>query len=300
MSTEEVLKNQRRTVERNPLTGLLSGAPRKGTRIEVRVIPGAAGPIPIRIYGPAGSSAPALSGRPLIVYFHGGGFVFGGPAMGDWICSIVAQDLPAVVVSVGYRLAPTHRFPAAVEDCYDALSWLAGNAKELGADPGRIGVLGESAGANLAAVVCLLARDRGGPTLGHQALAYPFTDARTTAASWKRNANAVILTTAQMRTYRDLYLGPDGDPTDWRISPVLAADHSNLPPALIQTAGHDPLHDDGELYASALSHAGVPATLTDYPAMPHGFLNFPHFCRDATPAMAQIVQEQRRALAVAP
>jgi acetyl esterase len=301
MSTERVLKIQRRTVEPNRLANLLLGAPRKGTRTEVRSIPGSAGPIPIRVYGPSDSAAPlaAASGLPLIVYFHGGGFVTGGPAMGDWICSIVAQDLPAVVVSVGYRLAPTHRFPAAVDDCYDALTWLAGNATELGADPGRIGVLGESAGGNLAAVVCLLARDRGGPVIGHQALVYPLTDARLTTESWQRNPNAFILTAAAMRTHLDFCLGADGDPADWRISPLLAADHSSLPPALIQIAGHDPLYDDGELYASALLHAGVPVTLTDYPSMPHGFLNFPYFCRDATPAMAQIVQEQRRALATA-
>jgi acetyl esterase len=216
--------------------------------------------------------------------------------MGDWICSIIAQDLSAVVVSVGYRLAPTHRFPAAVEDCYDALTWLAGNAMELGADPGLVGVLGESAGANLAAVVCLLACERGGPAIGHQALVYPLTDARMAAASFQRNANAAVLTTAEAQTYNDFYLGPDGDPTDWRVSPLLAADHSGLPPALIQIAGHDPLHDDGVLYAAALRDAGVTVTLTDYPSMPHGFLNFPYFCRDAKRAMAQIVQDQRRVL----
>jgi acetyl esterase len=244
--------------------------------------------IPIRIYTPKRSGA----GRPLVVYFHGGGFVFGDLRGGDWMCGTVANDLDAVVVSVQYRLAPMHPFPAGLDDCYAALLWAVEHAVERGANADRLGVMGESAGGNLAAVVALMARDRKGPIIRHQALLYPATGADD-SASRRRNADAYILTGADMAKFSELY-GGHGD--DWRVSPLKADSLAGLPPALIEVAEHDPLHDDGVLYAEALRAAGVDVTLINYPAMPHGFLNFPRFARDAKPAMAAVVAAQRLAL----
>lgn len=244
--------------------------------------------IPVRVYRPERAGGP----WPLVLYFHGGGFVFGDLRGGDWIAGTVAKQLGAVVVSVDYRLAPAHPFPAAVDDCVAGLAWASENAADLGADPARIGVMGESAGGNLAAVVALTARDAGGPPLRHQALLYPVTGARG-SASRRQNADAVILTTADMARFDELYAG---DPADWRVSPLAAPSLAGLPPAIVVVAGHDPLHDDGVLYAEALSGAGVPARLAAFPAMPHGFLNLPRFARDAVPAMREVVFDQRRAL----
>jgi acetyl esterase len=244
--------------------------------------------IPLRIYTPLRAG----SARPLIVYFHGGGFVFGDLRGGDWMCGTVADGLDAVVVSVDYRLAPKHPFPAGIDDCYTALGWVAGHASELGADPGRLGVMGESAGGNLAAVVALMARNSGGPAIRHQALLYPVTGAYD-SESRRANADAFILTAADMARFDALYAG---DRNDWRVSPLRAESLRGLPPALIIVAGHDPLHDDGVQYAEALRAADVPARLIDYPAMPHGFLNFPRFARDAKPAIAAVIESQRSAL----
>ena len=256
-----------------------------------------AGETPIRVYrrGGATTSATVSVGRPrpLIVYFHGGGFVYGDLRGGDWICGTVAQQLDAVVVSVGYRLAPKHPFPAGVDDCFAATIWAVANAGELGADPARVGVMGESAGGNLAAVVALIARNDGGPAIHHQALLYPVTGASDTE-SRRTNRDALILTGADMKRFDELYAG---DRSDWRVSPLLATSFAGLPPAIIEGAGHDPLHDDGALYAEALLRAGVRVELKDYPAMPHGFLNFPRFARDARPAIAAVVASQRAALA---
>jgi acetyl esterase len=223
-----------------------------------------------------------------VVYFHGGGFVFGDLRGGDWICGTVARDVGAIVVSVDYRLAPKHPFPAGVDDCFAALVWAAAHTDELGADAGRIGLMGESAGGNLAAVVALMARDADGPVVRHQSLLYPVTGAYG-SESRRANADAFILTAADMSKFDELYAG---DRNDWRVSPLAAPSLAGLPPALIVVAGHDPLHDDGVQYADALRAAGIDAQLIDYPAMPHGFLNFPRFARDAKPAMAAVVAAQ--------
>jgi acetyl esterase len=253
--------------------------------------------IPIRIYRPStssGSGAGSGSGRPkpLILYFHGGGFAFGDLRGGDWICGTVAKELDAIVVSTQYRLAPKHPFPAGPDDCYAVTVWAAANATELGADPTRVGVMGESAGGNLAAVVALMARDRKGPAIHHQALLYPATGAGDTE-SRRANAEAFILTAADMKRFGELY---GGDESDWRVSPIMATTLKGLPAAIVIVAGHDPLHDDGTLYADALRAAGVDVELIDYPAMPHGFLNFPRFARDARPAITAVIDSQRAAL----
>jgi acetyl esterase len=295
LTDQQVMALQRRTVPSNAATNYLFGGVAAGVRVSERVFPGPASGIPVRVYRPAGLDSCA---GPLVVQFHGGGFVFGGIQMGAWACSQVALRVGAVVVSVDYRLAPVHRFPAAVEDCYAAVAWAAANAAELGAE-GPVGVMGESAGGNLAAVACLLARDRGGPRIAHQALLYPATDMTgdgMASASARANPHAPFLSAAEMTAYRRLYLGADGDPASPLASPLRAASHEGLPPALIQVAEHDPLRDDGAAYAAALRAAGVPVRLTEYVGMPHGFLNFPGLCRGAAQALAELVAEQRAAL----
>ena len=232
------------------------------------------------------------------MHFHGGGFVVGDLRLADWVSSSVAVTVGAVVVSVDYRLAPGHRFPAAVDDCYAALVWAAQHAADLGAGgPGeaapRIGVMGESAGGNLSAVMCLLARDRGGPPVSHQALLYPPTDLTRMPPN---AAKSLIISEPEMLAFRRLYLG-DADPADPSVSPLLAEDHSGLPPALIQVAEHDPLRGDGVRYAAALRSAGVPVRFTEYVGMPHGYLNFPGICRSAPQALAELCAEQKAALA---
>jgi acetyl esterase len=266
------------------IASILQGKKPRGVVIEDRDVDG----IPIRIYRVGGAS----KALPLIVYFHGGGFVYGDLRGGDWICGTIAKDLGAVVISVDYRLAPKHPFPAGVDDCYAVLVWAAENAASLVADADKLGVMGESAGGNLAAVVALMARDRKGPVIRHQALLYPVTGAGDTE-SRRANADAFILTLADMQKFGELYAGDD---SDWRVSPLRAKSLKGLPPTLIEVAGHDPLHDDGVLYAEALKKAGVEVVLIDFPSMPHGFLNFPRFARDAKPGIAVVVASQRAAL----
>jgi acetyl esterase/lipase len=292
MSEAQVIALQARRVPDNVVTRWLFGAVPPGVGATNQAVPGPAGEIPVRVYRPPGSGAGAS--RPLILYFHGGGFVLGNLDLGGWISGSVAARVGAVVVSVDYRLAPTHRFPAAVEDCYAALEWAAEHAAELGAT-GPIGVMGESAGGNLATVACLVARERGGPSVSHQALMYPAVD-----MTGKDNAAAgpstPFLSAAEMSAYDRLYLGPDSDGSHPWASPLLAADHAGLPPALIQVGEHDPLRDSGKRYAAALRAAGVPVRLTEYVGMPHGFLNFPGLSAAAHQALAEVCAEQEAAL----
>jgi acetyl esterase len=244
--------------------------------------------VPVRVYTPPGSGAD----RPVVVYYHGGGFVFGDLRGGDWICGTVAARLDAIVVSVGYRLAPKHPFPAAVDDSSAALLWVADHAHELGVDAARIGVMGDSAGGTLAAVAALTARDSGRPAIRHQALLYPSVGAGGTA-SRQVNADASILTAADMQKFGELYAG---DPEDWRLSCCGRRRSWACHPPSSSWPGTIRLHDDGVLYAEALRAAGVPAELVDYPAMPHGFLSFPRFARDAKGALMRVVASQRVAL----
>ncbi len=298
MSLEEIEASQTAAPATNPLaqrfTTLLLGSARDGVAITEQTIDGPGGDLRLRMYTPEQT---ADLPRPIVLYFHGGGWVLGSLDASDWLCSTVAADLDAVVVSVDYRLAPRHKFPAGLEDCYAATVWCSQQGASLGADPERIGVMGDSAGGNLAAVVCLVARERGGPVISHQALFYPVTDGSMSSASYRDNRDAIILTAADMAAFYGHYLGPDDDPLDWRVSPLHAPDLAGLPPAIIITAAHDPLHEEGVAYARKLEQAGVPVTLIDYPAMPHGFATFPRFSRDAKPAAAAVVASQRAALA---
>jgi acetyl esterase/lipase len=289
-SEAEVITLQGRHAPGNAVTNFIFGAVASGTEVTDQVIPGPGGDLPVRIYRPVAQAGPQP--RPLLLNIHGGGFVFGDLRLCDWLCSQVAVTVGAVVVSVDYRLAPRHRFPAAVEDSYAALVWAAEHAAGLGAG-GPAAVMGESAGGNLSAVLCLLARDRGGPELSHQVLLYPSTDM---TAEHPATASTPFLSGPEMRAYRQHYLA-GADPADPRASPLLASDHRGLPPALIQVAEHDPLRDDGIRYAAALRAAGVPVRLTEYVGMPHGYLNFPGLCRIAPQALAEICAEQTAALA---
>lgn len=292
MTPDQVASAQTRTLPHNRATELLFGGLAAGVETEDRTMPGPGGDVALRIYRPRGPG-PA---RPLVVNFHGGGWVLGSVEQNDHLCSTVAAGVGAVVVSVGYRLAPSHPFPAATEDCYAALVWAAENAGALGADASRIGVMGDSAGGNLAAVVALTTRDRGGPPLAHQALIYPVTDATRSGDSYRTNAHAPVLSAEDMATFCRYYLAADTDPRSPSVSPLFAPDHTGLAPALVQVAELDPLRDDGVRYAAALRVAGTPVRFTEYVGMPHGFVSFPTLCRSAPQALAEVCQEQRAAL----
>jgi acetyl esterase len=293
MDDARLREYQQQRIGHNPVTDLVFGAVAKGVRVTDGSAKAEVGPVPIRIYRPQDAGAERL---PLVVNFHGGGWTIGSLDSTDWLCSNVAVGTRAVVVSVEYRLAPDHRYPAAAEDCYAALVDVVGRAAALGADPERVAVMGDSAGGNLAAVVCLMARDRGGPRIAHQGLVYPAVDLTMSSPSIEENAHAPVLTKADCLAFRDHYLG-EQDKTQPYASPLFAPDHAGLPPALVQVAEHDPIRDDGRRYAAALREAGVPVRLTEYVGMPHGYAWFPRICKAAPQALAELVAEQRAALA---
>lgn len=230
-------------------------------------VPGPDGPIPVRIYTPAQSGE--LSA---LVYFHGGGFVLGSLEGCDPLCNFLADGAGCVVVSVDYRLAPEHKFPAAPQDCLAVTQWVAANARQLHCNPRQIGVGGESAGAALAAVVALAARERGGPHLAFQMLLYPVTDATMQAPSYQTIGEGYFLTRDMMAWFWNHYLDPKDDRTNPFISPLHAKSLQGLPPALVITAEFDPLRDEGEAYGEALRKAGVPAAIKRYPGVCHGFV----------------------------
>ena len=241
--------------------------------VEDRTIPGPDGEVPVRIYHPRDAPDGPLPG---IVYFHGGGWVICDLDSHDGSCRRLANEIHAVVVSVDYRLAPEHPWPAASEDSYAALCWVHEHADELGIDVTRLAVAGDSAGGNLAAVVALMARDRGGPPLAFQLLVYPVIDStpeRTRHASRTENATGYFLILDQMEWYRTMYVGDDATGVEPYVSPNVAESHADLPPACVVTAEMDLLRDEGEHYAELLEAAGVPVTLYRAPGMFHGFFN---------------------------
>jgi acetyl esterase len=243
-----------------------------------------AGEIPIRIYTPD-----APSPCPAMVYFHGGGWVVCDLNTHDVVCSAIARRAGAVVVSVDYRLAPEHKFPAAVVDSYAAIVWVAANAPRLGIDPKRISVGGDSAGGNLATVVCLKSRDENGPAIAFQALVYPVTDLSSfDTGSYREFAAGYQLTKTEMEWFRDCYLGRKEDAQNPHASPLLARDLRGLPPALIITAECDPLRDEGEAYAKRLEQAGVPVTCTRYAGMIHPFFSLSGAIPQAFDAIQQV------------
>jgi acetyl esterase len=237
---------------------------------EDRAVPGPNGPVRVRIYRPAGAEATL----PALVYFHGGGWVIGSIDTHDGTCRALCARTPCVVVSVDYRLAPEHRFPAAVDDAWAATVWVYERANELMVDQARVAVGGDSAGGNLAAVVALRARDHGLP-LVHQLLIYPVCDHDLETASYRENAAGYGLTKAAMSWFWDHYLGTDGDRSHPEASPLRAGDLRAVAPAFVLTVEHDPLRDEGEAYARRLEDAGVPVTLSRYPGVVHGFIRMP-------------------------
>jgi acetyl esterase/lipase len=292
MDDEQIRKAQQTVVGHNPVIDLMLGGIAAGVQITEATAAGETGPLKVRVYRPEGAQSGPL---PLVVHFHGGGWVLGSLDQGDWLCSNVARSVGAVVVSVDYRLAPAHRWPAAAEDSYRALVDIVSRAGEFGADGERLAVMGDSAGGNLSAVTALMARDRSGPRISLQVLLYPATDMTFESPSIKENADAPILSEAEMVAFREHYLG-DQDPRDPYASPLLAGDHSGLPPALVQVAEHDPIRDDGLRYAAVLEAAGVPVRTTTYVGMPHGYLSFPKLCRSAPQALGEVCAELHAAL----
>jgi acetyl esterase len=262
-------------------------------RVEDRDIPGPAGPIRVRLYWPNASG-----NVPAIAYYHGGGHVIGSLDTHDLIARNLCAGAAALVLSVDYRMGPEDRFPAAVEDSFAALEWLYRNASSLGADPGRLGVHGDSAGANLAAVVALMARDGGGPKLRLQSLVYPVADYTLSSASYATFAEGYgLLTRAAMVWFRKHYLRSPADAEDWRASPIKAASLAGVAPAIVVTAQCDVLHDDGERYMQALRRAGVAVEYREYKGMIHGFFGMVPIIDDAMVAQRAVAAAFSRAFA---
>jgi acetyl esterase len=250
---------------------------------------GTAGPIPLRLYRPSNGVLPAL------IYFHGGGWVLGDLDTHDVLCRQLAVQAGVIVIAVNYRLAPEHPFPAAVEDCYSATAWISSNAVALGVDSTRLAVGGDSAGGGLAAVMTLMAR-RGGPALTFQVLVYPVTDLRAESESYSKYADGYLLTRNMMRWYIAQYAQTPDDVRDWRASPLLTPSVDGVPPALVITAGLDPLRDEGEAYARRLEEAGVTVDYMCLGGMVHGFLTMGGKIDTANRAVSHIASALRQRL----
>jgi acetyl esterase len=251
--------------------------------VEDRELLTSAGPLWARVYRPVATDDPL----PIVGYFHGGGWVIMGIETHDNICRRLTNATGAVVVSIDYRLAPEHRFPAALDDCFAATQWLAEHGRDIGGDPTRLVVAGDSAGGNLAAAVALRARTEG-PELRGQVLVYPACDAAGETESIRANGDGYLLTATTMTWFWDCYLGPDGDPADPFASPIRAADLAGLPAALVITAEYDPLRDEGEAYAHRLDGFEVPVVLHRFTGVIHGFLGMETLVGEADTAMAEI------------
>ena len=276
---------------RNTLFMKLGGPPEDVAHVENLTIPGPAGAISIRAYTPQGSGP-----FPVLVYFHGGGWVICNLDTHDSVCRSLANGASCVVVSVDYRLAPEHKFPAAVDDAYAATQWVAGNAHRINGDHTRIAVGGDSAGGNLATVVCMMARDRGGPSLAYQLLVYPVTNLSSfDTDSYREHGEGYILTKEGMEWYRGHYIGREEELWDPHASPLLAQELGGLPPALVITAEFDVLTDEAEAYAERLKQAGVPVAYTCYSGMIHAFFSLAEVVDRARDAMDEATAALRSA-----
>jgi len=262
-------------------------------RVEAVAIPGPAGTIDARLYVPEATGEPA----PLLVYFHGGGWVIGDLDTHDDPCRFLASRSGVRILAVDYRLAPEHPFPAAAEDAFAAFKWATANAETLGADPERIGVGGDSAGANLAAATCLSARDTDSASPAMQLLIYPVTETAGTAPSRRTFGEGFLLTRGDMEWFEERYLPPTVDRDDPRVALLNATDLSGLPPAYIATAGFDPLRDEGEAFATRLREAGVQVALRRHPGLIHTFLNLTAICPTARAAVLEAAGALRLGLA---
>lgn len=275
---------RRQQEERAPL---LFGLVEDVATVREIVVPGPAGAIRTRLYAPAGPLP-----MPLLVYFHGGGWVVGSLDTHDGVCRSLARRTPCFVLSVDYRMAPEHRFPAAVEDAWAATIWAAAHAYEFSGDPRCLAVGGDSAGGNLAAVVALRARDREAPSLRLQLLVYPVLDYDFTTPSYERNAAGYALTREAMRWYWNHYLPEPGRRDDPEAAPLRARTLGGVAPALILTCEYDPLLDEGEAYARRLVEAGVPTIHRRYPGLIHGVIRMPRI----TPKAWDLINDSAAAL----
>jgi acetyl esterase len=249
-------------------------------------------PVPLRIYTPVAAGSAAL---PAIVYYHGGGFVIGDLDCYDALCRTLANESGCRVISVDYRLAPEHPFPAAVEDCFAALKWIEANASDLSIDPNRLAVGGDSAGGNLAAVMCLLAADAKEPEIAFQLLIYP--SIRLSRELLKRPfGSGYRLDDRAIQWFYRHYMPEGADPADVRLSPIAMRSASGLPPAYIVTAGYDPLREEGIEYGEKLKAAGVSVALVDYPTMIHGFFSMQGWIPLSTEALAAAAKAVKTAL----
>jgi acetyl esterase len=264
-------------------------------KVEDHRIPGPGLQIPVRIYTPMGPGP-----FPVLVWFHGGGWVVGDLDTADPTARHLTVGAGCVTVSVDYRLAPETKFPGAADDCYAATVWAAQNAARINGDPRRLAVGGDSAGGNLAAVVSLMARDRGTPPLVYQLLVYPVTARNFDTDSYRRNAEGYMLTRDAMQWYWDHYMRTADDAANPYAAPLAAQNLGNLPPALVITAEYDPLCDEGEAYAKRLQEAGVPTTCSRYDGMIHGFFGMPAVLDKGKQAVTDAVAALRNAFAARP
>ncbi|MSQ48267.1 MAG: alpha/beta hydrolase [Deltaproteobacteria bacterium] len=260
--------------------------------VEDRVVNAGGVKLPVRIYTPEGTGP-----LPILVFFHGGGWVVGNCESHDTPCRSLANGAGCIVVSVDYRLAPEHKFPAPAEDCYAATKWAALNAAGFGGDPRRIAVGGDSAGGNLAAAVAQMATDRGAPTLAFQLLIYPVTDHSYATSSYRTNAEGYLLTKDSMQWFWNHYLQNENDGQNPYASPIRGQRLTNLPPALVITAEFDPLRDEGEAYATKMKQAGVSVTYTNYKGMIHGFFSLADIMDQGKQAVKEACTHLRAAFA---
>lgn len=272
--------------------GMVSGAPAEMQQVRNLQIPGAAGTLPLRIYTPTAST----TALPIILYFHGGGWVLGDLDSHDNLCRTLAASTDAIVVAVDYRLAPESIFPAALDDANTALRWVVANAASFNGDSTRIAVAGDSAGGNLAAALSLLTRDQQGPPIAAQVLIYPAVDlSNLDRPSTVQFATGLFLTRARMAWFIDQYVPDKSTRNNPLVSPLLASDLQQLPPALVITAEFDPLRDEGEAYATALAQAGVDTRQQRFAGVIHGFASmdrwFPE-AQQATELIADFLREQ--------
>lgn len=245
--------------------------------------------IPIRIYQPKNEDH-----LPIILFFHGGGFVLRNQNSYDKVCRRIARDTEAIVISVDYRLAPEHKYPKAVYDCYDATKWAYENAALIGGKADTLVVMGDSAGGNLAAAVSLMSRDLNGPAIQHQVLIYPATDARLILPSIEKYGHGFLLTKSMIRWFVNHYIRTEDDIYEPYLSVLLARDLSNLPPALIITAEYDPLIDEGLAYAKRLKKAGVMVQYSEYKGLIHAFMNLPKIHKSILGAYLEIEATLKR------
>jgi acetyl esterase len=285
--------SQSPTDARNAMRAMLNvlGPGPEVAKVENRKIPGPAGELPVRIYSP--------SGKPngILVYFHGGGWVVGDLDSHDYVCRALTNDAGCTVVSVDYRLAPEHKFPAGPEDCYAATQWASKNAASLGSDADHVAVGGDSAGGNLAATIALMARDRGGPRIRHQMLIYPVTDVAMDTPSQKEFlADGFVLSKLDMEWFWGYYLANKKDGENPYASPSRAKDLRNLPPAHIITASHDPLRDEGEAFAELLKKAGNKVKVKRYEGVVHGFVSLQAAIDQGKTANRELAEELKASL----